>query len=324
MEIGDVNDNSPQFLVTSYTAELHENNYVGYAIVQVAAFDLDIGDNAKVTYVMGEENRGSRHFGVDRRTGSVTAKVSLDRENQSRYRFVVLAVDGGTPQRTGTATVEVAVLDVNDERPVFAAASYSLAVRENQRAGERVGRVSAEDADSPPYDRFSFFLLESGSPSDAFMVDPISGQISTIRTLDREDQEAYHLVAVARDDNSPSLSSTSVVMVTVNDVNDCAPVFRRPVDDDDDDDVSNVTVVLVSNFAARGHVVTSVRADDADRGENAVVSYWLEESNGSGLFSVDPQRGLILLTRTLLGREDNGVCAKTQGLYNVFLRYIIS
>lgn len=303
VEVSDVNDHPPQFVLPVYSAELHENNYVGYVIVQVGAYDLDLGDNAEVSYAM-TPGKAATHFSIDRRTGTVTAKVSLDREDQPGHRFEVLAFDGGTPQRTGTATIEVRVLDVNDERPIFAEASFSFNFGENQEPGKGVGRIAASDADSPPYDRFSFTLLDAGSPSDSFSVDPLSGEVVTTRALDREEQDIYHLLAVARDDHSPALSSSAPVIVTVDDVNDCAPTFRRSGDD------VNASVVHVSNLAVRGHVVTSVRADDDDVGENGRVTYAVDGEGEGRLFSVDHTRGLIILTRNLQGDEDNGVSDK--------------
>lgn len=298
VEVSDMNDNSPQFSKSIYTANLLENNYIGVDVVQVSAVDLDLAENAEVTYSLPEAPRA--YFGVDPETGFITAKASLNREEQAHYRFDVYASDSGTPARTGTAIVELIVMDVNDERPTFLSPTYSFGVGENRPPGERVGKISAQDADSHPYEQFSFSLLDSGSLSDAFSVDRKSGVVMTTRTLDREEQEAYHLVAVVRDDNSPSLSSTTVVMVSVGDVNDCAPVFVQPEDD---------FAVLVSNLAARGHVVTSVKAVDPDVLDNARISYSLEDGEDPGLFAIDRARGLITLTRGFHGDVDNRVSA---------------
>jgi len=86
------------------------------------------------------------------------------------------------------ALLVVNILDVNDERPRFLAASYSFHVLENQAAGSLVGVVSAIDDDGAPYNKFSLSLLPAGSLSDAFSIDPLNGRLLTTRPLDRERQ----------------------------------------------------------------------------------------------------------------------------------------
>ena len=88
------------------------------------------------------------------------------------------------------ASLVVNVLDVNDERPRFLAASYSFHVVENSPAGTLVGVVSARDDDGAPYNRFGMSLLPAGSLSDAFAIDRDSGRLTTTRPLDRELQVA--------------------------------------------------------------------------------------------------------------------------------------
>lgn len=84
--------------------------------------------------------------------------------------------------------LNVAVIDVNDERPRFQVDMYTFHVVENAPAGSHVGTVRATDADSPPFNQFSFSVLSAGSLSDAFQIDATSGAVSTTRPLDRERQ----------------------------------------------------------------------------------------------------------------------------------------
>jgi len=90
--------------------------------------------------------------------------------------------------RAAEALLIVNILDVNDERPRFLAASYSFHVLENQAAGTLVGVVSARDDDGAPYNQLSLSLLPAGSLSDAFSIDPLNGRLLTTRPLDRERQ----------------------------------------------------------------------------------------------------------------------------------------
>jgi hypothetical protein len=86
------------------------------------------------------------------------------------------------------ALLIVNVVDVNDERPRFQLDMYTFYVPENRPPGTHVGTVSATDADSPPFNQFTFSVLSAGSLSDAFQMDATSGKLSTTRPLDRERQ----------------------------------------------------------------------------------------------------------------------------------------
>jgi len=86
------------------------------------------------------------------------------------------------------ALLVVNILDVNDEKPRFLAASYSFHVLENSPAGSLVGVVSARDDDGAPYNQFTLSLRPAGSLSDAFSIDPHNGRLVTTRPLDRERQ----------------------------------------------------------------------------------------------------------------------------------------
>ena len=130
----------------------------------------------------------------------------------------------------GSVAVVVNVLDVNDARPQFLAPAYSLGLDENLPAGFEVGIVSALDADDYPYNQFSFAFQSSGSLSDAFTINSKTGRITTTRSLDREQQETYYLIAVGKgrpgtrvpQRGPPASPSTSW------NVNDNRPVFVSP------------------------------------------------------------------------------------------------
>jgi len=79
-------------------------------------------------------------FHVDQR-GVVSSLASIDRENYDGFRFPVVAVDAGTPSRTGSALVIIDVDDVNDERPKFTQKVYVFHVRENELPGTNVTRI---------------------------------------------------------------------------------------------------------------------------------------------------------------------------------------
>jgi len=159
--------------------------------------------------------------------GIVKAKLSLNREAKANHSFWIYVNDCPTsgPRLTASASIDVTVLDVNDERPRFTLSTFTFGVEENQPSGTVVGMPIASDADAPPYNQFSYLILGEGThPSDLFSIDRKSGRVTTNRVLDREVQSVYQLTVVAKDDHSISLSSTAQLVINVADVNDCVPV----------------------------------------------------------------------------------------------------
>jgi len=191
---------------------------------------------------------------------------------------------------TSLADVIVNVIDVNDEHPRFTASVFRFVVVENQPAGTEVGHVTATDRDQPPFNRFRFALMTSGSSKatvDGFRIDELNGRIVTTRTLDREQQAEYHLICVAADPTVTALSAAVPLVISVADVNDNSPVFPPGSD------------VIRASYErlSVGQVVGRVEARDADDGPNGEVFYWAESVDNETLnaFSVDPRSGQITL-----------------------------
>ena len=139
MEILDVNDNSPQFRDAEIQLAIIEAAQVGSAYMLPTASDDDSPDNGVQRYELDSPPRSAGKFALDVGTkldGSAEVKLRLndrvDRESRAEYRLRLRAVDGGSPMpRTGTLDIVVAVLDSNDNRPVFTSDHYELTVVEN-------------------------------------------------------------------------------------------------------------------------------------------------------------------------------------------------
>jgi len=270
VDITDNNDNTPRFDRSLYHAELLENNYIGAFIAQLNATDLDEGSNGLIHYKLADSEDDNKSisgmFAVDPISGTVTANAVLDRERTSRYRIRVLAIDAGLPEpRTGSATVVLDVVDVDDELPHFSTQTFGFTIVENQPTGMSIGRLMAVDADSPPFNQFYFRFRPTSVRNvdedaiDSFAIDRWTGVIMTTRSLDREDRDAYELVAEAICDMTSStddwnyrtdrgsidtvvsgFSSTAAVVIRVLDLNDNRPVFINTDLPEKDADVANV------------------------------------------------------------------------------------
>jgi len=242
---------------------------------------------------------------IDPVTGDIISSTNLDHETTSFLRFHVLATDV-TPEtevqdetRTASALVIVAILNVDDEAPVFEHRKYSLSVPENQPAMTLVGHVLARDADAPPFDELEYHL-NGGLDADAFVLDPKTGSLRTRKSLDRERKSEYQVTVMAESVGRGAISRRTFTNVTilVGDLNDHAPVVISPSGGNGS--------VHVSSSALPGQLVTRIRAVDADIGPNAQLTYdWnsdMETETGSSSpppFRIEAQTGSVYLTAPL-------------------------
>lgn len=238
---------------------------------------------------------------VDPRTGDIISATELDHEAASFLRFHVLATDdsaGTDDTRAASALVIIAILNVDDEVPVFEQQVYNLSVPENQPAMTLVGHVVARDGDAPPYDELQYHL-NGGVDADAFVLDPKTGSLRTRKMLDRERKSEYHVRVMAESVGREAGSHRAFANVTVRvgDLNDHAPIVTSPSG-------GNGSVHVISS-TRRGQLVTRIRAEDADDGANARLTYnWnseIETETGSTPppFRIDPQTGSVYLTASL-------------------------
>lgn len=184
VDILDENDNTPQFPVDSYRSSVTEDNEIGLILLTVKAFDKDFGNNAVLTYHL--DDSVSKILYIEPETGSIRAIGVFEHDMSPSFEFLVVAVDGGVPARSGTASVQIDVIDAYDDLPIFENETYRFEIYENEPIGSEVGKVVALDKDSPPFDQFFYVLETDSQDSIAFRVDSFTGNISTREILDCE------------------------------------------------------------------------------------------------------------------------------------------
>jgi len=169
VRVSDVNDNAPVFrgdaAATRIDVTVAERNAAAAAagdyVVTVAADDADSAENGSVSYTVRCRGDDAAVLQVDAATGIVrtAASVSLDRERRAEYDCEVVAADAGVPSLSSSVQLRIIVADIDDERATFERRSYEFAVAENTPAGTAVGRVTARDADQPPFNRVVYQLV---------------------------------------------------------------------------------------------------------------------------------------------------------------------
>uniref|UniRef100_A0A8C8EPE2 Cadherin domain-containing protein n=1 Tax=Oncorhynchus tshawytscha TaxID=74940 RepID=A0A8C8EPE2_ONCTS len=265
IEVVDINDNPPSFPETDITVEISESAVPGTRFPLESAFDPDVGSNALRTYDITTNN----YFYLDVQTqtdgnkfAELVLEKSLDREQQASHRYVLTAVDGGQPPRTGTALLVVKVLDSNDNVPVFDQPVYSVSLQENTPAGTLVIQLNATDLDEGQNGEivYSFSNHISSRVKDLFAIDARTGRIEVRSEVDFEESSLYQIFVQAKDLGPNAVAAHCKVLVKIMDVNDNAP------------DITFSTVTeSVSERAAPGTVIALLSVTDKDAEENGKI-----------------------------------------------------
>lgn len=289
----DDNDNYPQFSKKVYYIDVPEDIEwtMRPVMAVVKAEDRDQGVNAAIRYaIIGGNTQG--HFNIDSQSGEITVVSALDYETARSYRLIIRAQDGGQPARSNTTNVILRVLDANDNDPKFYTSLFQESVSEGAPIGHSVLRVQAYDADDGPNSEIVYSIVPSEQLLP-FTVDSMSGWILTTRELDRETNAVYDFQVVAKDRGSPSRSSTTSVIIRVQDINDNDPVFDPKVYE-----------ASVSEIDPPGTPVVAVTASDRD--EEPRLIYHIVSGNHRGRFNVIHQNreGLISVAQPLDYRLD--------------------
>ncbi|XP_053847448.1 protocadherin alpha-8-like [Vidua macroura] len=246
--VSDVNDNAPAFAQAVYTVLARENNAAGAELARLWARDPDEAGNGRVSYSVWEGGAGgggwraaSSYVSVDAESGRLWALRPLDYEELQVLQFEVRAVDAGEPPLCGNATVQLFVLDENDNAPALlppagsaaeaggvaaaeAAAAAAGAGAESGTlwawaawgapAGQVVAKIRAVDADSG-YNAWLRYELWEPRGKGPFRVGLYSGEVSTARALDEADGPRQRLLIVVRDHGEPARSATATLSVSL-------------------------------------------------------------------------------------------------------------
>ncbi|XP_054634742.1 protocadherin-23 [Dunckerocampus dactyliophorus] len=286
IRIVDENDNPPVFNQTEYHASVSENTPAGSSVCRVHATDLDLGDNARITYEINRrQSDPDQFFSVNQTTGVVHLNKALDFEALGFHELIVTARDNGAQPESSSTFVVVKVLNVNDNSPsisvLFLSETGEALVSEDAGIGDYVARISVSDPDLQG-DRVSVALEGGNGKFTLTQTDDLLFALCVNAELDREDRDLYELKVHASDLGSPPLSSETVLLIKVSDTNDCPPVFEK-----------DTLIVSITEDAPKGTSLIRMQAQDNDQGANADINYSILKSNRDSLVSIDAWSGLV-------------------------------
>uniref|UniRef100_A0A803W2A2 Cadherin EGF LAG seven-pass G-type receptor 1 n=1 Tax=Ficedula albicollis TaxID=59894 RepID=A0A803W2A2_FICAL len=300
VQVVDVNDNAPIFVSTPFQATVLENVPLGYSVLHIQAVDADSGENARDS---------AFPFQINNSTGWITVAAELDRETVENYHFGVEARDHGVPVMTSSASVSITVLDVNDNNPTFTEKVYHLRLNEDAAVGSSVLTLTAVDRD---VNSVVTYQITSGNTRNRFAITSQSGGglITLALPLDYKQERQYVLTVTASDGTR---FDTVQVFINVTDANTHRPVFQ-----------SSHYTVSVSEDKPIGTSIVTISATDEDTGENARITYILDDNIPQ--FRIDPDTGTITTLMELdyedqasytlaITAHDNGIPQKSDTTY---------
>ncbi|XP_071060595.1 protocadherin alpha-8-like [Pseudochaenichthys georgianus] len=303
IKIIDVNDNPPEIEVTSLSNTVSEDSKPGTIISLISATDVDSGVNGKIISQISNDVPFELKPSYKENTYSVVTKGFLDREQVSHYEITIKATDCGEPALSTFKTLNIQISDINDNSPHFNQTSLEFYLVENNVPGNAIFSVSARDNDLNDNSAILYSIVRQGSENDimSFLnINSETGDILALKSFDFETLKTFQFQVVATDSGTPSLSSNVTVHVFILDQNDNAPVILYPVSSNG----SAEGVEEIPRNVNAGHLVTKVRAYDADIGYNGWLLFSLQEVTAHSLFGLDRYTGQIRTLRSFTETDE--------------------
>ncbi|XP_036431572.1 protocadherin alpha-8-like isoform X5 [Colossoma macropomum] len=304
VKILDVNDNAPEIEVTSLSNFVPEDSKPGTVISLISVLDKDSGVNGKVVCTLSSNIPFELKPSVQDNMYSLVTKTHLDREETSQYEITVTATDFGQPPLSVVKILRVQVSDVNDNSPKFSQNPLDLYLVENNTPGASIFSISASDKDTQENAAILYSILRGGSPQNdmaSFLnINSETGVIHALKSFDFETIKTFQFHVLATDSGTPPLSSNVTVNVFILDQNDNVPVILYPVSSNG----SAEGVEEIPRNVNAGHLVTKVRAYDADIGYNGWLLFSLQEVSDHSLFGLDRYTGQIRTLRSFTETDE--------------------
>jgi len=289
----DVNDNAP-YVENSpnnpIMASVRESAAVGDVVEEIMGKDADMGENQRLSYIISGGNTNGA-FSIGGEDGKIRVATPLVGAVLDRYNLTVIVADFGSPSQKSTFAVNVTVIHFGP--PVFQSAPFSVHKPESLQLDQEVATLVATPlhdlADqSVDYEMVSVAasLVAGGQDVDAsgqFAVGRSSGSVTLLSVMDREVVTKFTVMVCATDHGEPRKSSTAVLTVVVDDVNDNAPQFQE----------LSYTATIREDHGLGSPLLTLATAD-ADQGDNAKVEYSMSPENSPDtMFNVSGIGGIV-------------------------------
>ncbi|XP_056373090.1 protocadherin gamma-C5-like isoform X26 [Hyla sarda] len=296
IEIIDINDNNPKFSTNVQTIRISEAlASPGTRFPLESAQDLDTGLHGVSQYMLNS----TPYFTLSvkkRKDGTMIPELviekTLDREEQASHKLLITAFDGGKPPKSGTSEINVIVLDINDNAPVFDHETYKVTLQENTAPKFSILKLNVTDLDEGLNGEIEYFFdyHTLDSVKQLFDLNQQTGEISVKGVVDYEEADFYEISIRAKDKGMPEMDSRCLVVIEIEDINDNSP------------EISLTSLVnSVPEDVAVGTAVGFLSVKDKDSGRNGEVK--LELSHNLPFTIKQFNNRYSIITDGLLDRE---------------------
>ncbi|CAI9732472.1 protocadherin beta-16-like [Octopus vulgaris] len=294
ISVTDVNDNVPIFSQNIYNVSIKNELHQEAPIVVLSAKDMDIGENANITYhfTLKTSDIAKDHFKLNKQTGDIFLQKIFALGQTLVHKLFVRATDGGRPPLSSIAMVVVNVVNQQNNAPnidvnfVSALTENRVAISEDIKIGSFIAYVMVTDNDigengevTCDLKHKTFQLLSLGSKEYKVIVK---------QAVDREKEDNYDITISCQDKGTPPLKTESKFSIQVLDVNDLRPQFSK-----------QTFKFLTYENQKPNFPIGFINATDQDTGVGGELTYSLLESNKNYLPFKITKNGFISTTRTL-------------------------
>ena len=226
IHITNVNEYSPQFSQSYFTAAVSEAAHVGTNILLLSCSDSDDFAMGISPNVFIESGNFDNKFSVD--SQRLVLSSSLDIETKQNYSLGINCTDNGSEERYTIAIVSISLLSANEFSPLFQDEVYEVSISESATVGTEILTLVATDGDDYGHNVIMFSIV-SGDDSDKFFLN--SDKLLLFDSLDFETQFRYTLNISVADSINPAeaLYSYALVNILLIDENDNSPVLLPAV-----------------------------------------------------------------------------------------------
>lgn len=280
------NDSPPIVTTTAFITSIVEETQVpDQVLAQFAVTDTDCQSSIMYSVISGQQYASVQRLFTTNVYLLRSNPFIVDREEMDTISITILFQDNGNPPNNATITYTINVTDINDNNPNLTQTHFT--VTEDTNPGVIIAQLSEyfTDPDQGP----------NGSPGHfeqltqtSFMQTSSSGIITLESQLDRETiGDTFDLLITVYDDgNDPQLSSNITITISITDVNDNSPIFLN---------LTNGTVLHLIENSSPNTLVTTLQVRDIDKGNNAVVTFSVDNSTD---FYIDSHNGSLFSSQT--------------------------
>ncbi|XP_037531486.1 protocadherin alpha-3-like [Nematolebias whitei] len=201
--VSDVNDNPPRFSEPIINVYVRENSPIGETVKTVSAADADTEKHGEVSYSLLQMNNQKTSslspVKIISETGDIFSLQSFNYEELKTFQFKVQATDSGVPPLSSNVTVNVFILDENDNSPTILAPYSELGsvnsetIPYSAEVGYFVAKIRAVDADSG-YNALLSYHLSEPKGINLFRIGTSTGEIRAKRRMSDNDLKTHPLM----------------------------------------------------------------------------------------------------------------------------------